>query len=149
MLRHHLQWGMSEDYLKFGLVCVQNAGRSQMSAAFAERERQRRRLEDKVEKHTGDTHPADEVHPKVVEAMQELNIDLSDRVPPEVSTAALNECDVILTMGCSTLELDAAVEIRDWALDDPHSQDIDRVREIRAEIEARVTSLFDEFFDDE
>jgi protein-tyrosine-phosphatase len=120
-----------------------------MSAAFAERERQRRGLEDEVGILTGGTHPADEVHPEVVEAMQELDIGLSNRVPQEVSTAALNECDVVLTMGCSTLELDAAVEVRDWALDDPHGQDIDRVREIRSEIEGRVTDLFDEFFGDE
>lgn len=117
-----------------------------MSAAFAERERQRRGLEDEVEILTGGTHPADEVHPEVVEAMQELDIDLSGRAPQEVSKAALNECDVVLTMGCSTLELDAAVEVRDWALDDPHGQDIDRVREIRSEVEGRVTDLFDEFF---
>jgi protein-tyrosine-phosphatase len=140
---------MSEDHVTFGFVCVQNAGRSQMSAAFAERERQRRGLEDEVEILTGGTHPADEVHPEVVEAMEERNIDLSDRVPQEVSTAALNECDVVSTMGCSTLELDAAVEVRDWALGDPHGQDINRVREIRSEIEGRVTDLFDEFFGDE
>ncbi|WP_256402217.1 low molecular weight phosphatase family protein [Halorubrum salinum] len=136
---------MSNNQVTFGFVCVQNAGRSQMSAAFAERERQRRRLEDEVQILTGGTHPADEVHPEVVDVMQELDIDLSDHVPKEVSTAALNECDVVLTMGCSTLELDADVEVRDWALDDPHNQDIDRVREIRDEIEGRVIDLFDEF----
>ena len=140
---------MSEDHVRFGFVCVQNAGRSQMSAAFAERERQRRGLDDEVAILTGGTHPVDEVHPEVVEAMRELDIDLSNRVPQEVSTAALNECDVVLTMGCSTLELDAAVEVRDWALDDPHGQDIDRVREIRSEIAGRVTDLFDEFFTDQ
>lgn len=116
-----------------------------MSAAFAKRERQRRGLEDEVQILTGGTHPADEVHPEVVDVMQELDIDLSDRFPQEVSTASLNECDVVLTMGCSTLELDADVEVRDWALDDPHNQDIDRVREIRDEIEGRVIDLFDEF----
>jgi protein-tyrosine-phosphatase len=120
-----------------------------MSAAFAERERQRRGLENEVEILTGGTHPADEVHPEVVEAMRELDIDLSDRVPQEVSTETLNDCDVVLTMGCSTLELDASVEVRDWALDDPHGRDIDRVREIRGEVKGRVTDLFDEFFGDE
>lgn len=140
---------MSEDHVRFGFVCVQNAGRSQMSTAFAERERQRRGLEDEVEILTGGTHPADEVHPEVVEAMRELDIDLSHRVPQKVSTAALNECDVVLTMGCSTLELDAEIEVRDWNLEDPHGQDIDRVREIRSEIEGRVTNLFDVFFGDE
>ncbi|WP_224270818.1 low molecular weight phosphatase family protein [Haloprofundus salinisoli] len=140
---------MSDASVRFGFVCVQNAGRSQMSAAFAERERRRRNLEKRVEILTGGTMPADEVHPEVVEAMQELDIDLSSRVPQEVSDEELNECDVVATMGCSTLELDADVEVRDWDLDDPHGQDVERVREIRDEIEDRVTALFDEYFPNE
>ncbi|KAA9398937.1 low molecular weight phosphatase family protein [Haloarcula sp. CBA1130] len=138
---------MTDTPLKFGFVCVQNAGRSQMSAAFAERERARRGLEDEVEILTGGTDPADEVHPEVVEAMAELDIDLSDRVPKAVSDDELNSCTVVATMGCSTLELDADVAVRDWALDDPHGQSAERVREIRNEIEKRVTDLFDEFTD--
>ncbi|TKX63480.1 low molecular weight phosphatase family protein [Halorubrum sp. ASP1] len=137
-----------DDVVTFGFVCVQNAGRSQMSAAFAERERRERGLDDRVEVVTGGTHPADEVHPEVVEAMGELDIDLSDRVPREVSTAELNACDVVATMGCSTLTLADGVDARDWALDDPHGQEIERVREIRDEIEVRVVALFDEFFDE-
>ncbi|QOS13417.1 arsenate reductase (glutaredoxin) (plasmid) [Haloferax gibbonsii] len=133
------------DYVKLGFVCVQNAGRSQMSVAFAKRERKERGLEDKVEVLTGGTHPADEVHPEVVEAMQEVGIDISTQEPQEVSTGELNECDVVATMGCSTLELDADVEVRDWALDDPHGQDMETVRAIRDEIEQRVTDLFDEY----
>jgi arsenate reductase len=133
------------DHVKLGFVCVQNAGRSQMSAGFAKRERQERGLEDKVEILTGGTHPADEVHPEVVEAMQEIGIDLSTQEPQEVSTDELNECDVVATMGCSTLELDADIEVRDWALDDPHGQDMETVRAIRDEIEQRVTDLFDEY----
>ena len=135
-----------DDVVRFGFVCVQNAGRSQMSAAFAERERRERGLDDRVEVVTGGTHPADEVHPEVVEAMRELDVDLSDRVPREVSTAELNACDVVATMGCSTLTLADGVEARDWALDDPHGQDVERVREIRDEIKGRVIALFDEFF---
>ncbi|MFW6318517.1 MAG: low molecular weight phosphatase family protein [Halorubrum sp.] len=135
-----------DDVVTFGFVCVQNAGRSQMSAAFAERERRERGLDDRVEIVTGGTHPADEVHPEVVEAMRELDIDLADRVPREVPTAELNACDVVATMGCSTLTLADGVEARDWALDDPHGQDAERVREIRDEIEGRVQTLFDEFF---
>jgi protein-tyrosine-phosphatase len=80
--------------------------------------------------------------------MGELDIDLSDRVPREVSTAELNACDVVATMGCSTLTLADGVDARDWALDDPHGQEIERVREIRDEIEGRVVALFDEFFDE-
>jgi protein-tyrosine-phosphatase len=120
-----------------------------MSAAFAERERNRRGLEDQVEILTGGTHPADEVHPEVIEAMAELDIDLSDRQPQSVSSAELNECDVVATMGCSTLELNADVEVRDWALEDPYGKDMETVREIRDEIEHRVSTLFDEYFEDE
>nr|WP_233341056.1 low molecular weight phosphatase family protein [Haloprofundus sp. MHR1] len=139
---------MSENPTRFGFVCVQNAGRSQMSAAFAERERQRRDLENRVKILTGGTMPADEVHPEVVEAMRERGVDLSGRVPREVSDEELDECDVVATMGCSTLELDASVDVRDWDLDDPHGQDVERVREIRDEIETRVSDLFDEYFPD-
>ena len=128
-----------------GFVCVQNAGRSQMATAFAERERDRRGLEDSVEIITGGTHPADSVHDEVVAVMQDHEIDLSDRVPREVSTTELESCDVVATMGCSTLELDAEeIDVRDWALTDPDGQDLDQVREIRNNIEQRVTDLFDE-----
>ncbi|WP_058828739.1 low molecular weight phosphatase family protein [Haloferax sp. Q22] len=135
---------------KFGFVCVQNAGRSQMSAAFAERERDLRELGDNLEILTGGTHPAERVHEEVITVMQERDIDLSDRTPREVSTDELESCDVVATMGCSTLELDAEnVDVRDWALDDPHGQDLDTVREIRDDIEQRVKALFDEFYPDE
>lgn len=128
-----------------GFVCVQNAGRSQMATAFAERERDRRGLEDSVEIITGGTHPADSVHDEAVAVMQDHEIDLSDRVPREVSTTELESCDVVATMGCSTLELDAEeIDVRDWALTDPDGQDLDQVREIRNNIEQRVTDLFDE-----
>ena len=137
---------MSDDVVTFGFVCVRNAGRSQMSAAFAERERRRHGLDDRVEVVTGGTRPADEVHPEVVTAMRELDVDLSDRVPREISTAELDACDVVATMGCSTLTLADGVEGRDWALDDPYGRDVERVREIRDEIERKVVALFDEFF---
>ena len=131
--------------LQFAFVCVQNAGRSQMSTAFAEREREERDLTDRVEIVTGGTHPADHVHEEVVTVMNEIGIDLSDRTPQAVSTATLEACDVVVTMGCSTLDLDADVDVRDWALDDPDGEDLAAVREIRDEIEGRVFDLFDEF----
>lgn len=134
---------------KLGFVCVQNAGRSQMSAAFAERERDQRGLADEVEIITGGTHPAERVHEEVITVMQERDIDLSGRTPREVSTDELESCVVVATMGCSTLELDAeTVDVRDWALDDPHDQDLDTVREIRDEVERRVKALFDELYPD-
>ncbi|GGN96226.1 low molecular weight phosphatase family protein [Haloarcula pellucida] len=138
---------MADTPLRVAFVCVQNAGRSQMSAAFAEREVEKRGLDDHVEVVTGGTHPADNVHDEVVAVMKEEGFDLTDRTPREITTAELESCAYVATMGCSTLELDAdasAVTVRDWALDDPAGQDMDRVREIRDEIRARVAALFDD-----
>jgi protein-tyrosine-phosphatase len=128
-------------------MCVQNAGRSQMSTAFAERERERRGLEDRIEILTGGTHPAGHVHDEVVEVMAEEGFDLSDRTPREITLDELRSCEYVATMGCSTLDVGDVgedVDVRDWALEDPDGQDLDRVREIRDEIEQRVISLFDE-----
>jgi protein-tyrosine-phosphatase len=138
----------TEPTYSLGFVCVQNAGRSQMAAAFAERERTKRGLEDVVEITTGGTHPAESVHDIVVEIMAEADgggIDLSGRTPREISTEELHACDVVATMGCSTLELGADdVDVRDWALDDPDGADPETARRIRDAVEERVTALFDE-----
>ena len=127
-------------------VCVQNAGRSQMSAAFAEREIDRRGLGNEVEVLTGGTHPTDRVHGGVVKAMAEAGFDLSDRQPREIGDEELRACDYVATMGCSTLDLGdvEGVDVRDWALDDPDGEAPERVREIRDEVEQRVLALFDE-----
>jgi len=138
---------MTDAQVRVAFVCVRNAGRSQMSTAFAEHERERRNLDDVVEILTGGTHPADHVHDIVVEVMREEGFDLSDRTPRKISIAELESCNYVATMGCSTLELDtddSDVDGRDWALDDPDGNDPDRVREIRDEIRDRVSALFDE-----
>jgi protein-tyrosine-phosphatase len=128
-------------------MCVQNAGCSQMSTAFAERERERRGLEDRIEILTGGTDPADAVHDGVVDAMADAGFDLSDRRPREITLEELRSCDYVATMGCSTLDVGEVgddVDIRDWALPDPDGEDPERVREIRDTIEGRVSALFDE-----
>jgi len=138
---------MSTDLpITLGFVCVQNAGRSQMAAAFAEREVERRGLDDRVEVLTGGTHPADSVHDGVLAAMADAGFDLSDREPREISDEELRTCDHVATMGCSTLDLGdvEGVEVRDWALDDPDGRDPERVRDIRDEVQRRVVALFDE-----
>ncbi len=132
---------------RIALVCVQNAGRSQMAAAFAERERNRRDAGDRIEIVTGGTRPADRVHDVVVEAMRELDIDLGDRTPREVTPDELQRADLIVTMGCSASDVCPATwsgENRDWGLDDPHGRPLAEVREIRDEIAERVEALFDE-----
>ena len=138
----------SADPIRVAFMCVQNAGRSQMSSAFADRERERRGLEDRVEILTGGTHPTEHVHDEVIDVMEEIGIDLSDRTPREITLDELRTCDYVATMGCSTLDIGEVgdeVDIRDWVLDDPDGQDLDRVREIRDEIKGRVKALFDEF----
>jgi arsenate reductase len=130
-------------------VCVQNAGRSQMATAFAERERDRRGRDD-VEILTGGTEPADDVHEEVVDAMADAGIDVADRTPREVTFAELRDADYVITMGCSAEDVCPAGwagENRDWALDDPDGRSPDEVVAIRDEIEARVHDLFDELAD--
>jgi protein-tyrosine-phosphatase len=138
---------MTDAPIRVAFVCVQNAGRSQMSTAFAEHERERRDIDHAIEVLTGGTHPAEHVHEVVVEVMREVGFDLSARTPRKISTDELESCDYVATMGCSTLELDADdsdVDVRDWALDDPDGEDLDRVREIRDDVRDRVRGLFDE-----
>jgi protein-tyrosine-phosphatase len=132
-------------------VCVQNAGRSQMATAFAERERARRDAEDEIDITTGGTQPADHVHEEVVEVMDEEGFDLRDRTPRDVTPEELQAADYVITMGCSAEDVCPATwngENRDWGLDDPDGQGIDAVREIRDEIEGRVVDLFDELLDE-
>ena len=126
-------------------MCVRNAGRSQMATAFAERERDRRGLGDRVEIVTGGTAPADSVHTVVVEALAEVDLDVGGRTPQHISEATLKASDFVATMGCSTLDL-PSVDTDDWDLDDPGDQPIETVREIRDTIERRVVALFDERF---
>ena len=126
-------------------VCVQNAGRSQMAAAFAERERKRRDSDVRII--TGGTDPAEHIHPEVVEVMQEKGIDLSHRTPRAIGPEDLEDVKYVITMGCGAEDVCPVTwtgEARDWDLDDPDGQDPEDVRRIRDDIQQRVQSLFDE-----
>lgn len=121
-----------------------------MASAFAERERAQRDLEETVEIITGGTHPADRVHEEVITVMREEGIDLTDRTPREITIQELNTCDIVATMGCSTLDIaamDADVDVRPWNLPDPAGQNPEHVCNIRETINQRVRTLFDEFSD--
>lgn len=138
----------SLDRVRIAFMCVRNAGRSQVSTAIAKREQKRRGLEDRVDILTGGTHPADHVHPGVIAVMDEVGVDLSGRSPREITLEELQSSDYVVTMGCSTLaigEVGDNAEVREWALEDPDGKNLDRVREIRDDIEQRVTDLFNEF----
>ncbi|NIB99660.1 low molecular weight phosphatase family protein [Halobacterium sp. R2-5] len=128
-------------------VCVQNAGRSQMAYAFAERERANRGLEAEIDLVTGGTDPADHVHEEVVDAMADAGFDLSDRTPREVTFEEVRDADYVITMGCSAEDVCPAGwagENRDWDLDDPDGRSPEDVARIRDESRERVADLFDE-----
>lgn len=137
-----------QSQIRLDFVCVHNAGRSQMAAAFAERECAERGLEREVEIHSGGTDPADSVHDRVIQAMSEIEIDVADRSPRYVaSLEQLKNTDHLVTMGCSISEFNPSrygVESHAWDLTNPDGKDIETVREVRDEIGDRVTALFDE-----
>lgn len=128
-------------------VCVQNAGRSQMAYAFAQRELEERGLGNEIELVTGGTRPADHVHPEVVDAMQVVGIDISYRSPREVTFEQIQNSDYVITMGCSADDVCPAGwagENRDWDLDDPDGRPPEEVADIRDEIEERVSAFLGE-----
>lgn len=132
---------------RIAFVCVQNAGRSQMAYAFARREVADRGLDADVELLTGGTRPADHVHDEVVRAMREVDIDVADRTPREVTFEEIRDSDYVVTMGCAAEDVCPAGwagENRDWDLEDPDGKPPEVVAEIRGEIRTRVTELFEE-----
>lgn len=125
--------------LRIAFVCVQNAGRSQIADAFAQREIEQRGLEEEVDLVTGGTRPADHVHDEVVRAMHAVGIDISDRTPREVTFEETQASDYVITMGCSADDVCPAGwagENRDWDLEDPDGKPAAAVGQIRDEIES-------------
>ncbi len=120
-------------------VCVENAGRSQMAAAFA-----RRKGLNGVTILCGGTQPAPHVHPEVVTVMREVGIDLGAEVPRAVTPSEILASDIVVTMGCAPGDVCPARfrgDTVDWALPDPAGKPIEDVRRIRDEIERRVDAL--------
>lgn len=123
-------------------VCIENAGRSQIAAAFA-----RRMRANGVTVLSGGTRPAPRVHSAVVEVMREVGIDLSHDVPRAITPAELLSSDMVVTMGCAADDVCPATfrgDAVDWALPDPAGKPIEEVRRIRNEIERRVVALLEE-----
>ncbi|MGV9426908.1 arsenate reductase ArsC [Streptomyces sp. NPDC003656] len=118
-------------------VCVHNAGRSQMAAAFLTH-----LAEGRVEVRSAGSAPADLVNPAVVEAMKEVGVDLSAQVPKILTVEAVQASDVVITMGCGdTCPVFPGKRYLDWRLPDPAGQGVEAVRPIRDEIENRVRDL--------
>jgi arsenate reductase len=118
-------------------VCVHNAGRSQMAAAYLQH-----LAGDRVEVRSGGTEPADQVNPVAVAVMREEGIDLVGARPRLVTPDAVQVSDMVVTMGCGdACPYFPGTRYEDWELDDPAGQDLETVRAIRDDIRARVEAL--------
>lgn len=118
-------------------VCVHNAGRSQMAAAYLTH-----LAGDRVEVRSAGSAPADTVNPAVVQALAEEGIDISAQVPKVLTTQAVKESDVVITMGCGdACPVFPGKRYEDWKLADPAGQGVDAVRPIRDEIRGRIEAL--------
>ena len=121
-------------------VCVHNAGRSQMAAAFLTHLSQ-----GAVEVRSAGSAPAEQINPAAVQAMAEVGIDITAEKPKILTDQAVRESDVVITMGCGdTCPFYPGKRYEDWVLDDPAGQGVDAVRPIRDEIRRRVEVLIGE-----
>jgi arsenate reductase (thioredoxin) len=121
-------------------VCVHNAGRSQMAAALTHE-----RAQGAVSVRSAGSAPASEIHPRVVEAMREVGIDVSREFPKPLSDDAVRGADVVVTMGCGdACPVYPGKRYLDWDLPDPAGKGLDEVRAIRDEIDRRVHELLKE-----
>jgi len=120
-------------------VCVENAGRSQMAEAFANKYGK-----DKFIASSAGNKPADKVNQVVVEAMREKGIDISTNKPKLLTFQMGQDADLIVTMGCNDQGICPGPFFKptvDWKLEDPKGKPIEKVREIRDDIESRVQKL--------
>ena len=128
---------MSADRPAVLFVCVHNAGRSQMAAGFLTA------LSDgAVDVRSAGSMPGDQINPVAVEAMAEVGIDIASEQPKVLTDQAVQDSDVVITMGCGdACPYYPGKRYEDWELDDPAGQDLETVRPIRDEIKTRVESL--------
>ena len=118
-------------------VCVHNAGRSQMAAGFMEK-----LSKGKVTVLSAGSAPKDSINPMAIQAMAEVDIDIANNQPKILTTEAVKESDVVITMGCGdTCPFYPGKRYEDWVLDDPAGQSIEKVRVIRDQIKVKVEEL--------
>jgi len=121
-------------------VCVHNAGRSQMAAGYLQA-----LAGDRVEVLSAGSEPKNEINPVAVAAMAEEGIDIAGNVPKILTTEAVMDSDVVITMGCGdTCPIFPGKRYEDWELDDPAGQGIESVRPIRDDIRRRIEALLAE-----
>jgi protein-tyrosine-phosphatase len=122
------------------LVCVHNAGRSQMAAGLVAL-----RSEGRVHVRSAGSAPGEEINPTVVDAMAEVGVDLSEEFPKPLTDEVVRAADVVITMGCGdACPIYPGKRYEDWDLEDPAGKDLETVRRIRDEIDGRVQTLIGE-----
>jgi arsenate reductase (thioredoxin) len=118
-------------------VCVHNAGRSQMAAGLV-----RLRSRGRIHVRSAGSTPAAEINPAVVEAMEEIGVDLNEEFPKPLTDEVVRAADVVITMGCGdACPIYPGKRYEDWELEDPAGQDLETVRRIRDELDERVQQL--------
>ena len=123
-------------------VCVENAGRSQMAEAFANHYGK-----GKIIASSAGVRLAERINPIVVGIMKEKGIDISSNKPKLLSPKTVEDADQVVTMGCSVEKLCPAPLFKkstDWNLEDPKGKPLEKIREIRDEIEKKVKILITE-----
>ena len=121
-------------------VCVHNAGRSQMAAAYLTH-----LSAGRVEVRSAGSEPADQVNPSAVQAMAEEGIDIAGSTPKVLTVDAVRESDVVITMGCGdACPIVPGKRYEDWELEDPAGKDLVTVRRVRDDIRGRVEALIAE-----
>ena len=121
-------------------VCVHNAGRSQMAAGLVAL-----RSGGRIHVRSAGSDPGEEINPAVIEAMDELGVDLGEEFPKPLTDEVVRAADVVITMGCGdACPIYPGKRYEDWVLDDPEGQDLETVRRIRNELDAKVQQLIDE-----
>jgi arsenate reductase (thioredoxin) len=121
-------------------VCVHNAGRSQMAAGLV-----KLRSDGHIHVRSAGSDPGEEINPAVLEAMEELGVDMSEEFPKPLTDEVVRAADVVITMGCGdACPIYPGKKYEDWVLDDPEGQSLETVRRLRDELDAKVRRLVDE-----
>jgi len=135
---------MTTDHPAVLFLCVHNAGRSQMAAGML-----REAAGERITVHSAGSEPAETLNPAVVAAMEEIGIDLTDRVPTKLTDDMVQAVDVVVTMGCGdACPVYPGKRYVDWELQDPAGQPLEVVRTIRDDIAARVDGLVQELLEE-
>ena len=124
-------------------VCVHNAGRSQMAAGLV-----KIRSDGRIHVRSAGSDPGETINPAVIEAMDEVGLDMSEEFPKPLTDEVVRAADVVITMGCGdACPIYPGKKYEDWVLDDPAERSLDTVRRIRDELDGRVQRLIVELLD--